>query len=105
MTLFNDKPTQLATIVGKYVCSGGCTDVIGGTMTAGTADAGGSALITWAPAFISAPVIIAQGFSAAGTTSTLMGCLVTGVTVSNAYIECYASGGSVNVIAIGQARL
>ena len=58
MTLFNDKPTQLAMIAGDYVQSAGCTEVIGGTLTAGTMSA--SALLTWAPPFISAPKLFAS---------------------------------------------
>lgn len=105
MVLFHDKGTKMAILAGKLTLSGGFTDVIGGRMTVGTADGDGSALITWAPAFISAPVIVAQAFSAASTTTTIMGVALTGITVSNASIECYASGGSVNIIAIGEARL
>ena len=57
MALFKaNADNQLAMIAGKYVMSGSCTDVIGGTMTAGTMSA--SALLTFAPAFESAPIIV-----------------------------------------------
>ena len=107
MVVLNDKPTQLGMIVGKYVYSGGCTDVIGGTMTAGTADAA-SALITFAPPFISAPVVnvtVQAGIGAVMTASNwLVG--VTGVTVSNAYIMTPSgSGCTIAVQAFGLQRL
>lgn len=105
MVLLNDKPTRLAIIVGKYLLSGNCTDVIGGTMTAGTADAYGSNLITWAPPFISAPIILVNAISAGATTATIMPISITGVTVSNAYLQCYASGGGTNLLLIGEAKL
>lgn len=111
MALFNDKPTQLAMILGKYVMSGGCTDVIGGTMTAGTADANGSALITFAPPFISAPVVIAQlqagvGGGGAALTASNYSWMVTGVTVSNCYIATLnGSGCTYSFSILGLARL
>lgn len=105
MVLLHDKGTKLAILAGKLKLSSAFTDVIGGTMTVGTADGDGSALITWAPAFISAPIVVGTAFSAGATSTTIMGVQFTGVTVSNAYIECYASGGSVNIIAVGEARL
>ena len=105
MTLLHNKPTKLSIIAGKVVLSGSCTDVIGGTMTAGTFDSAGSGLITFSPAFISAPIVFAQAASAASTTATIMPVAVTGVTVSNCSIECYASGGSVNIMLVGEARL
>ena len=103
--LFNDKPTQLAMIAGNYTLSVGCTNVIGGTITAGTADAYGSALLTFSPPFIATPIILATAFSAASTTATIMPVALTGAGVSNVSIECYASGGSVGLLIIGEARL
>ena len=96
---------QVSIIAGKYVLSGSCTDVIGGTMTAGSADSAGSNLITWSPAFVSAPMVFANAFSAASTTATIMPLAITGVTVSNCYVQCYASGGSMNIMCVGETRL
>jgi hypothetical protein len=109
MTLLNDKPSQLAMIVGNYVQSGGCTEVIGGTLTAGTMSA--SALLTFAPAFISAPSLFAsvKAGIAGGAVMTASNFQVafTGVTVSNAYLINIGggSGCTVSILAIGQARL
>jgi hypothetical protein len=109
MALFNDKPTQLAMIAGKYEMSAGCTGVIGGTMTAAAMTA--SALLTFAPPFISAPIIVAsiQSGIIGGAVLTASNFLVsfTGVTVSNAYISMLGggSGATVGIIAIGEARL
>jgi len=105
MVLLNDKPSQLAMMAGKLVLSGSFTGVIGGKMTCGTADAHGSAQITWAPPFITAPIILGQTFSAVATTASGLGVFFTAVTVSNADVVCYASGGSVNMILFGEARL
>lgn len=105
MALFNDKPTQFGFIVGHIAGSGSATGVIGGTMTAGTFDSGGSALITFAPPFISAPIVVAQALSAAATTASIMAVNVTGVTVSNCYIQYYASGGSIDICLFGLQRM
>jgi len=106
--LFHDKPTQLAMIAGKYVMSGGCTDVIGGTMTAGAMTA--SALLTFAPAFISAPSLFAtvqEGITGGAVmTASNFQVQFTGVTVSNAYLSTLnASGCTISIMALGQARL
>ena len=109
MSLFNDKPTQLAVIIGKYVASGGFTDVIGGTLTAGTCDVGGSATITWAPAMISAPSIMVCINSGLGTnTTSISDPVISAVTVSNANFVAGgtpASGATYAFMIIGQARL
>lgn len=105
MVLINNVPTKMAIMAGKLVLSGSFTGVIGGTMTCGTADAHGSASITWAPDFITAPIIVGTAFSAGASTTSIMGVQLTAVTVSGADITCYASGGSVNVIMVGEARL
>ena len=105
MALFHGKETRLGYIIGKVVLSGSCTDVIGGTMTAGAFDAEGSGLITFAPPMVTAPIILANAFSAGAVTGSLMPVNITGVTVSNFYIEYYASGGAMNVAIIGEARL
>ena len=112
MVLLNAKPTQLAILVGHYVSSSGFTDVIGGTLTAGTADSEGSALITWAPAMISAPKIFLQPRSGGSANVLDFNAFATGVTVSNAYIAQCLSGGQtastatgVDVLIIGEARL
>lgn len=100
-----DRPIQLTLIAGKYALSGNCSGVLGGTMTAGTADAYGSNVIYWTPPFISAPLVFAQAFSAASTTATIMPIAVTGVTNCGCYVQCYASGGSMSILALGEARL
>ena len=110
MALFNAPPPQLATIIGKYVFSGSCTDVIGGTMTAGaTTAAQASALLTWAPAFKSAPVIIGTMMSGPDTTTSPT-VRFTGVTVSNAYVAVAGgaspiSGVTVGIMIVGEAQL
>jgi hypothetical protein len=104
-----DMNGQLGMIVGKYVMSGGCTDVIGGTMTAGTMSA--SALITFAPPFISAPTIVGSvmgGIGGGGAVLTASNYLIgfTGVTVSNAYLMSFeGSGCVVSIQAIGLQKL
>lgn len=110
MALFNAVPSKLGFIVGKYVFSGSCTDVYGGTLTAGaTTAANNSALLTWSPAFISAPVLVAVINSGPGTTTSP--CVrFTGVGVSNAYIQLAAgaspiSGVTVGIMAVGEQRL
>jgi len=105
MALFNAVPIQMAMIAGKVVGSGSCTGVIGGTMTAGSFDSGGSALITRAPAFKTAPIVVGNAFSAAATTGSIMPINISGVTVSNCTVQYYASGGSINLVAIGEAKL
>lgn len=100
-----NNPIQMWLVAGKYALSGNCSGVVGGTMTAGTADAYGSNVIYWTPAFISAPMVFAQAFSAAGTTATIMPVNVTGVTNCGCYVECYASGGSMSILCLGEARL
>lgn len=100
---------QLGFIVGKYVMSGACTDVIGGTMTAGAMSA--SALLTFAPPFVSAPVIVASIMAgleggAAVFTASNYSLMLTGVTVSNAYVATLgASGCVVSIQAFGLQKL
>ena len=108
--LLNDKQTKFAMIVGKYVCSGGFTDVIGGTMTAGAMT--NSVLLTWAPPFISAPSVLVSVQSGIDGGAIMTGSnffvALTGVGVSNAYLAVLNGGGSgnvVSVLAIGEARL
>ena len=96
MSLFNDKPTQLSIIQGKIIQSGSCTDVIGGTMTAATFDGNGSSLITWAPAFISAPLAcltVMSGIGGSALTASNYLVMLTGVTVSNAYVASFQGSG------------
>lgn len=102
---------QLAIIAGKVVLSGGCTDVIGGTMTAGAMT--NSCLLTFAPAFVSAPIMIGSvmagiGGGGAAMTGSNFTIGFTGVTVSNAYVMVPAdssSGTVISVAAIGLAKL
>lgn len=109
MSLFNAVPVQMAMIAGKYVMSGGCTDVIGGTMTAGAMSA--SALLTFAPPFVSAPIIVGSvmaGLAGGGAVLTASNYLIgfTGVTVSNAYLMTLGASGCVIAIqAVGEAKL
>lgn len=113
MVLLHNQPTKLAIITGKYVMSSadGCTDVIGGTMTAGSLTAAqGSALLTWAPPFVSAPMIfgtVNKSNPAATTNATVR---FTGVTVSNAYVMMAAGNNAcsqavIGITVIGEARL
>ena len=101
--------SQFGVIVGKYVQSGACTDVIGGTMTAGSMSA--SALLTFAPPFVSAPVIVGSvmaGIGGGGAVLTASNYFVgfTGVTVSNAYVMTFeGSGCVVGIQAFGLQKL
>lgn len=107
MTTFHGKPPQLAIIAGKIVMSGNCTDVIGGTMTAGTFDGDSSGLITWTPPFKSAPTVMAS-LNSGGATTTSPVVRITGVGVGTAYVtmgESPLSGFTVGIIAIGEAKL
>lgn len=107
MALFHDKPTQLAMICGKVVLTGNCTDVIGGTMTAGTFDVDGSGLLTWAPPFISAPIILGTSNSGA-LTVTSPTVRFTGVGVSTAYLTVGATASeeqTIGIVLMGQAKL
>lgn len=110
MSLFNAIPPQMAVIMGKYIFSGNCTGVIGGTLTAGaTTAANNSALLTWSPAFVSAPIIVASINSGALTTTSPV-VRFTGVGVSNAYIAL-AGGASplsdvtVGIMIVGECKL
>ena len=111
MSLFHGKNVQLGYIVGKINQSGSCTDVIGGTMTAGTFDSAGSGLITFAPPFVSAPIVqvsIQGGIDGGGATLTASNYLVqmTGVGVSNVSIAgTEGSGLIVGITAIGLQKL
>ena len=99
--LLHNKPTQLGWIAGKYIVSGNCTDVIGGTLTAGsTTAAQASALLTWEPAFVSAPTILAT-INSGGATTTSPSARFTGVTVSNAYIAIAGGASPISDVTVG----
>lgn len=107
MVLLNNKPTELAMIAGKYVMSGSCTDVIGGTLTAGTPDNESSGLLTWAPPFNSAPMIFGTINSGSVATSS-PAVRFTGVGVSNAYVTMSENGDSgvtIGIVLMGESRL
>lgn len=110
MVLFHDKPPQIALICGQYVFSGQCTEVVGGTMTAGSTSASNnSALLTWSPAMVSAPILIAT-VQSGGSTTTGVVARFTGVGVSNAYIHLAGgaspvSGVTVGIMIVGEAKL
>ena len=107
--LLHDKDPQVALIFGNCPTSGTFSQVIGGTMTAGTWDDETSALITWAPPFIVAPTLIATLMSGGGITTSPT-VRFSGVTVSNAYVSLGETaiantGATVSIIAIGRSRL
>ena len=107
MVQFHDKPSQLAMIAGKYVMSYGCTDVLGGTLTAGTPDNESSALLTWAPPFVSAPTVIGT-INSGGSTTTSPVVRFSGLGVSNVYIslgESPLTNVTIGVVLVGEARL
>ena len=109
--LLHNKTTKVGIIGCRFSSSGsvdsGGNTFGGGVMTCGTMDANGSALISF-PAFISAPTIVGtyQGFGA--RTANISSLMLTGVTVSNAYISIGgtpASKGYVNLILAGEVKL
>lgn len=110
MAVFHDKPPQLAVIAGKVVMSVGVTGALGGTLTGCTTalmDANSSGLLTWAPPFVSAPVVLASINSGPATTTSPV-VRLTGITVSNAYLtmgESPLTNVTVGVVIIGEARL
>ena len=104
---YHAKDTELGMICGNYPLAGAMTNVHGGTMTAGTADTDSSALITWAPPFVSAPSVIVTVVSGMTTLSGEV-AKVTGVGVSNCYVflgEVGASGATVSIGCFGCQRL
>jgi len=106
--LFNNVPTRFAMITGKYQMSGGCTDVVGGAMTVGIAvSAVASAHLSWEPAFISTPVILATILSGMDTTSG-QAVRLTGIAVSSAGItlgQSPVSDVTIGLLLIGEAKL
>jgi len=107
--LLHDKDPQVALIFGKCPTSGNFSQVIGGTMTAGTWDDETSSLITWAPPFISAPILIGTLMSG-GLTTTSPVVRFSGVGVSNAYVTMGETalantGATISILAIGRSRL
>lgn len=110
MVCFHDKPPQIAFIMGKYIFSGQCTDVIGGTLTAGaTTAAAASAKLTWSPEFVTAPIILGcvQGSGLAITGPTVR---FTGIANSYGYAVLAAgaspiSGVEASIMIIGEAKL
>jgi len=82
-------------------------------MTAGTADAAGSNLITFSPPFISAPRVFLTMEGLNASVVTAGNCpLLTGVTVSNCYIQTdptlsgsQGAGQGVNIAIFGLQRL
>lgn len=107
MTLLHSKPPQLAFIAGKYVFSNGCTDVIGGTLTAGTADDENSALLTWQPCFESAPMVYGT-INSGGLTTTSPSLRFVGVTACGGYVALGQSpltNVTVGLFIVGQAKL
>lgn len=108
MTLFHAIPPQMAFIAGKYIFSGNCTHVYGGTMTAGTADDECSAPLYWSPPFVSAPSLIAsiQSGLDAGTTSPTI--RFSGVTNCGCYVTIGQHGLSdvtLGILALGETKL
>lgn len=107
MAVLHDKSPELAVIAAKLVMSTGCTDAIGCVMTSGTPDNETSALLTWEPAFVSAPIAFATINSGGATTTSPM-VRFTGVGVTTAYItygESPLSGVTIGIVLMGEARL
>ena len=108
MTLLHGKPPQLAFIAGKYVFSNGCTDVIGGTLTAATPDNETSALLTWQPCFASAPMIVASINSGLDATTSSPVVRFSGVTACGGYVSIGEHGltnVTIGIMIVGEAKL
>ena len=109
MTLFHNQDPNLAVIFGQYQAGQGCTNVIGGKLTA-TFAVSGSVAFTYDP-FIDKPVIVATYMSGMLTGSTEISFpQLTGVTNSNAYINVGSlsadcTGATIGLIIVGTQRL
>lgn len=108
MTNLHNKPSKIAFIAGKIKASGSCSQVIGGTMTAGTFGAAGSGLITFDPPFISTPAIFASLEGWGVYTSNKTCVQLTGAGVSSVYVAIGTtpcSGATIHLLAMGEVRL
>ena len=87
MVNLHGRDPLMGMVAGNIVVSGASTNVVGGPMTAGTFDADGSGLLTFA-AFKQVPIVVGTVINGGDTTTSVGGYLTfTGVTVSNAYLR------------------
>lgn len=108
MVLFHDQDPNLAVIFGQYKAGEGCTNVIGGNLTA-TFAVSGSVAFTF-DQFIDKPVIVATFNNGISNTTNITFPQLTGVTVSNAYVNvgtlsADCTGGTIGLIIVGTQRL
>lgn len=110
MVNLNSRPTRLGVIAARFSASGSIASGgswYGGTITAGTADASGSALLTFDP-FMSAPICIGTYENFGARTANITQIAFTGVGVSNVYVNhgCTpASRGQIHVTLFGEVKL